>query len=80
MITYRLHYPKKCREDIKNLDKFYKKKLPKSYTGLAGKSFCFSFDTQQGKELFIETIKNAIHNYSETDYDFYANHAVIREN
>ena len=79
MITYQLFYPKKCREDLKNLDKLYSKKLPNSYLGPSGKSLGFKFDTEQGKMLFIEAIKNAIDIYSKAPYDFYEDYAVIRE-
>ena len=57
----------------------YKKKLPNSYLRMSGKSLCFRFDTEEGKKLFIEVIKNAIDTYSKADYDFYLRHAVIRE-
>lgn len=80
MITYQIFYPKKCREDFKNLDKLYTKKLPNSYLGLKRKSLCFRFDTEEGKLLFLETIKNAIDTYSKVPYDFYLDYAVIREN
>lgn len=79
MITYQLFYPKKCREDLKNLDKMYKKKLPNSYLGISGKSLCFRFDTEEGKKIFIEVIKNAIDKFSEADYAFYPDSAVIHE-
>lgn len=79
MITYQLFYPKKCREDLKNLDKLYAQKLPNSYLRMSGKSLCFKFDNEQGKMLFMEAIKNAIDMYSKAPYDFYKDYAVIRE-
>lgn len=79
MITYQLFYPKKCREDLKNLDKMYAKKIPDSYLRMSGKSLCFKFNTEQGKAFFIEAIRNAVHKYSKANYAFYPDSAVIYE-
>lgn len=79
MITYRLDYPKKCREDLKALDKFYSKNLPKNYTGTVGKSLCFKFDSEESRKQFIEMIHKSLHDFTDSNYEIYKTYAIIKK-
>jgi hypothetical protein len=76
MKTYRIKFRHKSREQIKSLDK-YLKQHAKSYTGLAGKEFCFSFYNEQSRLQFIEEFKQTVDVKSETGYQFFNDHAII---
>jgi hypothetical protein len=77
MVYYRIDFPKKSFEDRKTLHKYFEKTVS-SYTGRAGKGFCFAFFNDHAKLLFIEELKNGVDSKSDSGYEFYKNYAVIR--
>lgn len=62
--TFGLEMPRGsyCRADVKLADQYFRKNpmLAKHYTGLAGRRFCFSFDTKESRDVVAEIVQKAL--------------------
>lgn len=77
MITYRIIFKKANFEEIKNLDKYFKKTVPLLYTGLAGKDLCFVFYSEKQKNDFIEEFNQTLEFKTRRNYELYNTKAII---
>ena len=77
MITYTITYKKANYEEIKHLVKIFKAKVPKHFTGLAGKALCFKFDSIQERFDFIEDFNKSLSTKSNKDFEIYETKAII---
>ena len=75
---YRIDFPKKNFADRKALDKLFKSSL-ESYTGMAGKGFCFCFNSEAARSVFLAELVAKLDKNNCDSYEFFEDWGWVRQ-
>ena len=77
IIHYQIKFIGKNFEERKTLDKFLSKTV-NSYTGTAGKNFCFDFQDEHFRDDFLKEFVTMLNKNGCNTYQFFAKHGIVK--